>query len=502
MSLFHSLLSAGGIPEYTNAAGQEVNVIIGDSIANGNSAAAGPTPTSGTVYEFDGSSIVEVSNADLLDANVGSPWPRFGIDHYTRTGKKPVFVNTAVPGSAFYYPPDANLSWRAGDNLYPAAKTKIDNALLAVGVRKVKRIFIILGVNDSTASETLGNISTAITSLITRLNTDYGTPDIRIVMIGRSSAGANTLKCVTIRNYLKQAAFDYANVHIAGSLVSYFGWGFYQVDNVHITQAGNNYLGSQLDVYESGVLTYEKYANTIISSLYTALSSARKTVINDFVLSNLANIKEMDHLYFFKAADSNNLLFDWGLLVAPTNQGLSVLTANTHITTNGSSTWFGSNVDRNSFQKRTASDQIEGIKIKDNRTAFGTIANAIGGSDGTQKTRIAQSATNVVYGINIADATATSAYATDTTLQDNTLYSVARNGGTQYLFKGGTQVASAAVAGTGTGINAQQAIGTYNNNGSLANYNNADYEYCFYAKFTTLDLATLHTGLETMLTNW
>lgn len=88
-----------------SASGKVVIPVFGDSIPAGsnNSTGAGPTPTAGTVQQWNASSsqVTNVGASDVYNVVVGGGtfMPRFGIDFYTATGLIPVFVPCGSPGA-------------------------------------------------------------------------------------------------------------------------------------------------------------------------------------------------------------------------------------------------------------------------------------------------------------------------------------------------------------------------------------------------------------------
>ncbi len=234
----------------TNEAGQQLFVIIGNSIARGTSEGVGPTPTAGTVYEWNGSAVVEVEDEDLINANTGSPWPHMGMDYYTSKTLKPVFSASGSGGADFANPGDNNY-WSTGGTLYPAMKTKVNNALTELGVTRPRGIIMILGINDARAATDLGDVEDAITDVFDKLESDWPDTRIYVVNIGREAAGYSTTRINAIRGYLTNEVNARANVFFAFDLRTYAVDipAYYSGDNLHLTQAGNDALGEAIATF-------------------------------------------------------------------------------------------------------------------------------------------------------------------------------------------------------------------------------------------------------------
>lgn len=234
----------------TTGDGEQLFVIIGNSIARGTSAGEGPTPSAGTVFEWNGSAVVEVSNDDLIAAATGSQWPKMGIDYNTATGYKPVFSNSGVGGADFSNPGD-NSYWATGGTLYPAMKTKVNNALTELSLTRPRGIFVILGINDARGSQDLVDVEAAITDVFDKLEADWPDTRIYVVNIGREAAGSATARINAIRGYLANEVTARENVVFAFDLRIYADDipSYYAVDNLHLTQTGNDALGAELATF-------------------------------------------------------------------------------------------------------------------------------------------------------------------------------------------------------------------------------------------------------------
>jgi hypothetical protein len=501
-------------PEYTNEDNQQAFLLIGDSIARGNSDAPGTEPTSGTVYQWDAntSSVIEVGDNDLLEVAAiktpnGSPWPRFGIEYNSATGKKPVFICTAI-GGASWYRANGSISWFTNGTIYADAVTKANNAISALGVSKVRAVFIVLGYNDSSDDYTLDY--SYCTSLIDRINTDFDNPKIYLGVPDRAvidTAGRNTRLC-ELRKYGRQLSFDYDNVELSMNLSNLNYWaGNYQTDNIHLNFAGNELLGTLLSRQINLLSTYHKHAKSIMGCTFTDLSTARKTLINNFIESQdlAGNLEIFDNLYLYKNAAIEDAEFDW-MFVNNSSLNLITFTANQYATTNGSSNRIvGPNIRVSQNNSNLESDAIYGVRIASNVTGSNVDCRIMGlrnGSTGAPILELAQTAGGQMA-YRFCDNTV-KIYTGDGSFQDDTLYSLARNGSNRYIFKNKTQddtstQASLSLSDTQFSL----SIGARTLSGStIDNYMAAQFLYFFAAKYSTFDLDSFYDEMETLIAGW
>lgn len=242
-------------PTTTSAAtttpdGRQAFVIIGNSIASGTETAGGkgPAPAAGTVFEFNGTSIVEVGANDLSTSNSGSQWPRFGIDYYNITGLKPVFINTASGGAEFY-PNNDNNNWYTTGTLYAAMQTKVANGLAALGVTKPAAILIELGINDARGAKTLTSIQEAVSSLSSRLTVSFPDVPVYYTYPGRMETAISNGRIDLVRSYISSTVTSYSSTHSIAFDLRTFATDhpeYYGTDSLHLNQAGNNAYGAAL----------------------------------------------------------------------------------------------------------------------------------------------------------------------------------------------------------------------------------------------------------------
>lgn len=235
----------------TTGDNKQAFLLVGDSIAKGTSISGkGPAPASGTVYEYDGTSVVEVGSNDLSIANTGSQYPQLGTTYYNSTGKKCVFVDCGT-GGAFISPGDASLNWTPSGTLYGPMKTKANNGLAALGITKYRGIILIVGINDAGFGTTLSTIQSDLTALISRLSADFPNTRIYIVNLGRTSSAISNTRIDTIRGYYTTIIASNTQYKQAFDLRDYANNNpeYFSPDNIHLNQTGCNALGVVLANY-------------------------------------------------------------------------------------------------------------------------------------------------------------------------------------------------------------------------------------------------------------
>lgn len=478
----------------TTSDGKQLFLIIGDSIARGTSPGPGPTPTAGTVFEWDGAQELEVSNSDLTDAVDGSPWPRFGINYNSAIGKKPVFINCGSGGAEFY-PNGDNNNWYTSGTLYAAMQTKSSTALSNYGLTKLKGIFVILGVNDIRAATLTADVTTGINSLRDRLLSDFPNTPIYFVIPGRTESVTVDLRSQFVRSDIRRLYTNNSNLHVAATLTSFVYWALYDTDNLHLTDSGNDKLGEILCKY---VVSAEADKNTrmIISNFHSSISDTRKQLIRNFITAvDFEN--NVDSLMLFKGGVANDMMFNWGM--SPLTSVAGTPTFNTDFATlNGTN----QNI-RNGNHVAAATNKclqnnfISYVKIKTNRTPVGTAGFLKHGSASSIQVRIGQNASSQTF-YSANDNTA-NVYATDTKIQDDTIYATARNPsdpGKSLLIKGDTIVSSLSVASTGN-MSLQEFIGSTS---AAASFLNADIEFEMRIKYG--DLTVYKNAIDALIAGW
>lgn len=496
----------------------DIILIIGDSIARGNSTAFGPTPTAGTVKQWDDASgiVINVGSTDLIEANPagGSQWPDMGIGYNAVTKSIPVFINNGIGGSLFNAPVNPELSWYTDGDLWDASVLKARRGLNFMGRANPDVVYIHLGISDANQVPFIMTYAHA-TSLIDRINTEYNSPRILISQPGGPflTTYAQLTSEWTVRKYIKKLMVDYANVEICGHLGNFITWtGCFNADNIHLNAAGNAFLGNRIARQLITPPLFHKYTKSIIGQMFSNITSTRQVWINDFVLAlDAAGILyELDSLHIWGAltsgiSDWKNAVADWAMLSNGGSLNATDITP-TGLALNGT-TSRGAVGQYSIFMDKALplSDAIVGYFLIDNQTAAGTAA-YLGGVRESAAGAIVAIRQNIASNIGIFGFTATeSTDATETAFADNSHYAVVRNGGNHMLIKNTTTVINAAVASTALspGANIRSAsVGVLNNNGALQAYitGKMGAEYC--AKYSTFNVTAFYNAMNTLLANW
>lgn len=304
--------------DFTNGSGQQAVLLVGDSMIDYSAnSVAGPTPSAGTVYEYTGGSVVQVSagylaNSGFAGSNRGGPWTTCGINYNAATGKKMVFVDThSLASTCYSVLTDAN-NWIYStsylkDTLYTAMKSKADAALLAVGVAKFKAIIVNLCTNDMTEATTLANVLGAYDALLAFLQADY--PGSPIYIIVPSFPSTST----TIDSRVNDIIYHIRTTVPAGAEVIYHAMygitlGFMTTGAPHFDQGFNNAQGASIALYLADTET-DVDVKRITNQFYTPISSTKKAAIRTAILDMKAdgNWDLLNYLLLPKADNIENL---------------------------------------------------------------------------------------------------------------------------------------------------------------------------------------------------
>lgn len=497
--------------------------IMGDSVARGNSDAAGNTPNYNTVFQWDAgnANLRTITNTDLLEpvaaSAFGSQWPQFGRTYYEQTkGRKPVFVDCAIGGSR-WFEAGAGFSWWTNDSLYSNAVTKIQNCMGYVGVPRVAMIYIGLGVNDANPGSYTLDIS-YLTSLIDRVNTDFGTPRILITIPWKKSI--TTLseydRLITMTQFIKSLAFTYSNVELCASMNNFSGYEsqsgaiLFKVDNYHLTTIGNNLLGDKMARQAAIPVTqYNKFTRSIIGMLWNNTTVVRRqyidTLITDLISASLFTELDELHIYGTSHGDSNDTVIDWAFIHSA-SQSVNPVYSPDGVTFNTTADQRVTGGWRSLFQDKSilASDFIAGVFNGINTTPAGTVGSLMGvresAAGGIVLIRQTTGSAITVFAASVTGTTD----ATDTKFADNSHYAVARSAGNQILIKNATVVKTEAVAATAMSQSAIRgfAIGAYNVNGVISDEFSVTIKASYTAKYSTWNISTFQTIMDNFLALW
>lgn len=486
-----------------NHSGTDVFVIVGDSKSLGGGEVAGPTPISGTVYEWNRSTdeVQMVINSDVIGAVDGSPWPQFAINYNATTGRKVILIPCGSSGAEFS-PNGDNNNWSSSGTLYSAMIDDVNACLSATGIAKVSGVLVVLGINDQRASTTLSTVHSDMESFVTRLNSDLDTPEIYFSMPGRSESATNlNARMISIRSKLRDIAEDNANCHIALTEISFAAWGLYSADNLHFGQTGNNKIGELFNRYISINKNYSKPARTVISSFYSEISSTRKGLIETFINSQISsgNWDQIDSFQWSMAADINDVYTDWRLITCRTNSG-AVLSANNELQTDGTTSQYSRIQFSPTLSFINASSSDFAVTIRTGSVGSQSSLPALfGGTTGSSSIYLFNNTGPfLVYrGLSTTNVNATS----HTSIQANTMYSVGRNAGDQILLINGSLDKTSTNA-SGTITNHDIFIGAHNNNGTASAPWNGGTKFSSVHKHTTFNYSSFYSAVETLISNW
>lgn len=497
-------------------------MIIGDSVARGNSSAVGTTPPFGSTFQWDAgnSDLRMITNLDLLEpvaaSAIGSQWPQFGESFYRYTGgrRKSVLINCAIGGSSWDNASDTSFSWYTNGTLYSDAVTKTQNALTFLGHSQPDVVYICLGINDAAQQAYTLNIN-RLTSLIDRINSDFSTPRICVSIPGKINISTLTelTRIRTMGKMIKSLSFTYSNVELCGSMTNMTAWntgGLLFNDDYHLTALGNNLLGDKLARQIAiPAHTYHKYARFLIGALYDNTTAAQRSTLNTWAtdMEGFSLLTELDSLQVYSNMGLNeqNAYIDWGGTITgvPVN---SPVYGPDYVDLDAASTQrISSGQPSVYFDKGAlATDYIMGAYVRENRVAAGTVATLFGvresASGGINLLR--QTAGSVIN--FFAGSTTSSTNGAETKFADNAYYALARSSGNQLLIKNSTivQTSAAAAVAHGATLIRGLGVGVYNNNGTLADYFDGDIAYLHSSKYSTWDLTNFQTVMNNLMANW
>jgi hypothetical protein len=488
------LAQLGIFSSFPNRGLDELYLIIGDSNGDGRGASI-PTVPAGILYDWNGSSFDEITTQTVAnDGSYGSAWQEFAIQRHAVTGHRIFIVQHCLGGSEFY-PNGDNNNWYTSGSLYSPAVTAALAAQAALGGLRVN-VIVVLGINDIRGAQTTANILTAVQSLVSRLDSDFSTPNMYFVMPGRDDTNFYSAKAQFVRRAILLSCAA-SNVHAVSCMLPYANWSLYDVDNLHLIQDGYDLMGEQINRYITNS-TYNKPARSIIASMRTDLPTVEKDAISTFTSFFSDFWQSVDTLHIYVADSKDNAFVDWGLIGVGQEVNTVAFTANVGITTDGAADYMRTFILQDNSARSTQTDFVEFVKTGTVTTGSGTAAYLFGKSDAGDNCRIYQSGSQLhVQALDLTD----NAYATDPKFADNTIYGIARNGTNKMMKKDGADVVSVTQASTGTITTVATFVGTSNTNGTpAAQYMNAQYECYGYMRLSTFTWSSFVTALNTMLT--
>lgn len=495
----------------TNANGEQAILFIGDSIMQGsnNSSGPGPTPTAGTVkqYNHTADAIQDIGSADVYNvvSGGGTMIPQYGIDYNAESGYIPVAISMGSQGANFEAEAgDGGNNWSSTGTLRATAETRVTRTLELLGTTKLKAIFVVLGINSARGSEDLTTVVyPAIDDFFTWLTTTYPGVKIYVSQIGRHETQSHNDRIYGVRYRIRTNALNNTDVEMFFNMASWIMSSGYGADNLHPNQVGQNNMGaSAARVMRADNANLTKWGRSAVAALYDNPSTTRRALIDTLMSTIVASgdYAKLELLILFKTTTQNNIWVDFAFLGYLFNNTSVIFTANDSIGSNGTSNHYAiAFVPSVNIGQASQNDFFMGVKCKVNSTAQGTLACLIGGSDGSDVAAVLQNTTPALtYRANDATVSTTTA---ELKFQDDAFYGPARNAGNKYLLKNATQLATAAVASTGT-VSVLPTIGAFNNNGTIQNRINATYEYTLAGKYSDIALSSVLAAIETCTDNW
>lgn len=493
--------------------GERVIAIIGDSNARGNSTAVGSTPTAGTVYQWDegAGNLRQITNLDLLEpvaaSAIGSQWPRFGITYNALTGKIPVLVDCAVGGTR-WHSGTAAVSWDTSGDLWPDARDKINDALTFLSLDRPWAVYINMGINDA-AQDSYTLAQSYLNTTIDRVNAEWSSPRIFVVMIGKANitAYSDQARILNMRKMIKNLMEIYSNVEVCGSMADLVAWGGnIQVDDYHMNFTGNEKHGEMVAWQMAMSTGYNKVTRSIAGLFYDHPSTTRLGWLDDWVTTIGSDFYQYDELHVYSdiAGDDKNAGIDWAFLSPSIAVGSPTISYN-YIETNGTNQYLSQGQRSLYYDNSTESDVISGAYI-------GTNSSAAGGSD-RALIGLRESASGGIFLLNqrstsqlgiLAHSTSGTLTSSETKFANNSHYAGFRTGGDHGIVKNSSVVVQATVASVAHGATLLRGstVGNYNNNTSLGQYINCQFQLSYTRPYSTVNLSTQHTNFSNLLTNW
>jgi hypothetical protein len=243
--LNYVMLSKGGdaniVGVNTTVSGIQPVLFFGDSNMAGRGEVRGPTPSLNQVYQWNGTSIIPITNTDIITAVVGSLGPQMGIDWNLKTGYKLCIIPRGSGGSNFY-PDGDSTNWYTTGSLRSTCESNVTACLNYLGLTELRFIVRKLGINDARAARnnvvSLSNVQVGIDSQQTWIRSAFGdNVPLLTVNLGREENGV-TSQVLSIRDMIEQEAIDNPKTYVAIREADYLQ--YYKADGLHLGQTGNN----------------------------------------------------------------------------------------------------------------------------------------------------------------------------------------------------------------------------------------------------------------------
>lgn len=419
-------------------------LVIGESNAGDTNASSsyGPTTPSGVALKWNGSGVTDVASTDFNNTvgTHGTPWKQFCLTNYNKTGRSTVIINRAASGSEFY-PNGDNNNWYTSGTLYAAMQTEVTDALAYTGKAQLDAIIVWLGTNDILSANTTTDIQTGITSLFSRLMSDY--PGVRILVQSTAVDGL-TLGMTARKVFMKQAFRNledtYTDIELFANADSYAQRGY--TSGIHFTQDGYNAAGDQAARCFTSL--YSKQTRVTLSQYDTELDSTKQAAWDTFITWCIANncwkTNSLDKLQILVADTQKNLWNDFTNCQTPLNESVD-FNVKESIGINGATPkrYYDNLITDVGLRNTTNTDFYEGHKVVTNSVAGGTAAVMVEDATTGVRRRMFQTTTPSIL-INTYTSTNMTHTATITAFQNNSFYAWGRGGTTEEFLQNATVI--------------------------------------------------------------
>lgn len=410
-------------------------LVVGESNAGDTNASNsyGPTTPAGVALKWNGSGVTDVASTDFNNTagTHGTMWKQFCLTNYNKTGRNTIVINQAASGSEFY-PNGDNNNWYTSGTLYASMQTEVTNALAFTGKANLDLIVVWLGTNDILSANTTTDIQTGITSLFTRLMSDY--PGVRILVQSTAVDGL-TLTMTARKIFMKQAFRNledtYTDIELFANAGSYAQRGY--TDGIHFTQDGYNAAGDQ--AARCFVSPYSKQTRVTLSQYDTELDSTKEAAWDTFITWCIANncwkTTTLDKLQIFVADTDKNMWNDFTNCQTPLRENAD-FHVKEGIGINGSTSKriVDNLLSVGGLRNTTVTDFYDGIKVVVNSIPGGTAAVMAEDATAGVRLRMFQTVTPSII-INTYTSSNMTHTATITAFQNNAFYAWGRGGTTE-----------------------------------------------------------------------
>jgi lysophospholipase L1-like esterase len=438
---------------------------FGDSIAAGAGFTLGPVTPAGAMDSWNGAAFVPITTTDIstVGPTRGTWYKQFALDYYNRTGGKLRILNSGFSGSTWAVDGAGSGNWTTAGALWAPALASAQAMVAASG--PLDLILICLGINDARHATAAATVKAAMDGVIAATVAAFPGVPIGIVQIGALETGGvlNTIKLYDYRWKLRERMQNVSEVFLISHNGSYWQQGvtdvYYQSDNLHLAQAGNNLMGSQFanwSVQKSK--GYSKEALSWITGCVPTTAGAHAPDSYNATVATLAdaevaagNFYLLTQLVLPGGFSDLDLNHDYaGLIGLSDNLGSPTFVQYQGADFDGTSDRQGGwNPSCNNGLLETFTDFLCGAMIAVNNSANPSDAALFGrqvvAGAGNPVVMVKQNAAgNVSYWS--LDGTVSLAAGGLTRFAVDTMYTVGRNGGTKELYVDSTLNASAAVA--------------------------------------------------------